>query len=191
MRDIKIVNGLKKLIVSIPPLALLFLCISCSGVNYSVFRGNRHAQKLERDHSSYPTKGSRGTYKVGAPYTISGKEYYPEENRFYRETGIASWYGEEFHRKKTANGDIFDMNSMTAAHRTLPMPSVVRVVNLENGKSVLLLVNDRGPFAKNRIIDVSKMAAQKLGFLKMGTTHVRVEFMEKETKKLLKSRGLL
>ena len=116
-----------------------------------------------------------GTYKVGNPYQIEGAWYYPAEEPDYGETGIASWYGEQFHGKRTANGAIYDMNALTAAHRTLPMPFQVRVTNLENGRSIVLIVNDRGPYARGRIIDVSRRAAQLLGFQKQGTTVVRVE----------------
>ncbi len=129
-------------------------------------------------------KGQGGTYKVGTPYKIMGTWYYPQEDYNYSEVGEASWYGEDFHAKKTANGENFDMNTLTAAHRTLPLPSIVRVTNLENGRSLVLRVNDRGPYAKNRIIDVSKRSAQLLGFQTKGTAKVRVEILEKESKEL-------
>lgn len=122
-----------------------------------------------------------GTYKVGNAYQIMGQWYYPEENYNYSEEGIASWYGDDFHAKTTANGEEYDMNSLTAAHRTLPLPSIVRVTNLENGRSLVLRVNDRGPYAKNRIIDVSKRAAELLGFKTKGTAKVRVEILPKES----------
>lgn len=128
--------------------------------------------------------GQGGSYKVGKPYKILGKWYYPKEDYGYKEVGVASWYGEDFHAKKTANGERYDMNSLTAAHRTLPLPSIVKVTNLENGRSLVLRVNDRGPYAKSRIIDVSKRASQLLGFHTQGTTKVRVEVMEKESKAL-------
>ena len=128
--------------------------------------------------------GQGGTYKVGNPYKIMGKWYYPQEDYDYSEVGTASWYGKDFHAKRTANGEKYDMYSLTAAHRTLPLPSIVKVTNLENGRSLVLRVNDRGPYAKNRIIDVSKRASQLLGFYTQGTTKVRVEVMEKESKAL-------
>lgn len=128
--------------------------------------------------------GQGGTYKVGNPYKIMGKWYYPKEDYSYSEVGTASWYGKDFHAKRTANGEKYDMNSLTAAHRTLPLPSIVKVTNLENGRSLVLRVNDRGPYAKSRIIDVSKRASQLLGFFTQGTTKVRVEVMEKESKAL-------
>jgi len=123
----------------------------------------------------------KGMYKVGTPYQIDGVWYYPAEDLSYQETGIASWYGEQFHAKETANGEVFDLNAMTAAHRTLPMPSIVQVTNLENGRSVELRVNDRGPFARGRIIDVSRRAAQLLGFEQNGTAKVRVRILPEES----------
>ncbi|MDA9179942.1 septal ring lytic transglycosylase RlpA family protein [Emcibacteraceae bacterium] len=113
--------------------------------------------------------------KVGNPYQIAGKWYTPKIDPTYNQVGIASWYGPDFHKKQTANGEIFDMNALTAAHTTLPMPSYVRVTNLENKRSLILRVNDRGPFVGNRLIDVSRRGAQLLGFEKRGTTRVRVE----------------
>lgn len=129
-------------------------------------------------------KGQGGCYKVGNPYKIMGKWYYPKEDYNYSEVGIASWYGEDFHAKKTANGESYDMHALTAAHRTLPLPSIVKVTNLENGRSLVLRVNDRGPYAKNRIIDISKRGAQLLGFQTQGTAKVRVEVMADESKQL-------
>jgi rare lipoprotein A len=118
-----------------------------------------------------------GIYKVGNPYQIQGTWYYPHEQPDYDETGIASWYGPNFHGGRTANGEIFDENGLTAAHRTLPMPVNVRVTNLENGKSIIVRVNDRGPYARGRIIDVSKAAAKLLGFWGQGTAKVRVTYV--------------
>src|SRR5690242_12256883 len=118
-----------------------------------------------------------GIYKVGQPYQIDGTWYYPAEDFNYDETGIASWYGEAFHAKVTANGEVFDLNALTAAHKTLPMPCIVQVTNLENGRSIELRVNDRGPFVRGRIIDVSRRAAQLLGFEGQGTTKVRVQVL--------------
>ncbi len=117
-----------------------------------------------------------GTYKVGSPYQIGGVWYYPKEDTFYDETGIASWYGADFHGKSTANGERYDMNTLTAAHRTLPLPTIVRVTNLDNGRSIRLRVNDRGPYARGRVIDVSSKAADLLGFKNRGTARVRVQF---------------
>lgn len=129
-------------------------------------------------------KESLGVYKIGAPYQVNGIWYRPEENYKYKEVGIASWYGPDFHNGITANGERYDMHALTAAHRTLPLPSIAKVTNLENGRSVFVRVNDRGPFVNNRIIDVSKKAAEMLGFEDQGTAKVRVEIMEDESKAL-------
>jgi rare lipoprotein A len=120
-----------------------------------------------------------GIYKVGQPYQIEGTWYYPREQPDYDETGVASWYGPTFHGQHTANGEIFDANGISAAHRTLPMPVNVRVTDLENGKSLIVRVNDRGPFARGRIIDVSAAAAKLLGFYGKGTAKVRVTYMSR------------
>lgn len=127
-------------------------------------------------------KTTTGVYKVGKPYQVEGAWYYPAVDYNYDETGIASWYGPNFHGKFTANGERYDMNALTAAHRTLPMPSFVRVTNLENGRSVVLKVNDRGPFARGRIIDVSRRAAQLLGFENKGTARVNVAILPDESR---------
>src|SRR5260221_266444 len=105
----------------------------------------------------------KGIYKVGKPYQIDGAWYYPAEDWSYDETGIASWYGEAFHGKDTANGETFDLNAMSAAHRTLPLPTIVQVTNLDNGRSIQIRINDRGPYARGRIIDMSRRSAQLLG----------------------------
>ena len=132
--------------------------------------------------SNAPVPGAGiGIYKIGKPYQIDGTWYYPAEDWTYNETGIASWYGEQFHGRYTANGEIFDLNGLTAAHRTLPMPTVVRVTNLENGRSIAVRVNDRGPYARGRIIDLSRRAAQLLGFEGQGTAKVRVQIMVPES----------
>jgi rare lipoprotein A len=134
-----------------------------------------------------PPQNGGGVYKVGNPYQIDGVWYYPAVDYSYAETGIASWYGPNFHGKYTANGELYDMNDLTAAHRTLPLPSIVRVTNLENGRSIKLKVNDRGPFAKGRIIDVSRRGAQLLGFDGKGTAQVRIEIVADESRAIAAS----
>ncbi len=124
-----------------------------------------------------PPPKAVGVYKVGEPYQVAGVWYYPREQPDYDETGIASWYGPGFQGKPTANGETYDMNALTAAHKTLPMPVNVRVTNLENGRSIVLKVNDRGPFVHGRIIDVSRRGAQLLGFGGSGTAPVRVQIL--------------
>src|SRR3979490_2860687 len=124
-----------------------------------------------------PVPKGGGTYRVGKPYTVAGRVYVPEEDTEYREEGMASWYGDDFHGRLTANGEVFDMGSLTAAHPTLPMPSYARVTNLRNGKSLVVRVNDRGPYHGNRLIDVSNKAAELLEFKGNGVARVRVEYV--------------
>lgn len=118
-----------------------------------------------------------GRYHVGKPYVIAGVTYVPQENPDYRAEGIASWYGDAFHGRLTSNGEVFDMRSISAAHPTLPLPSYVRVTNLSNRRSLIVRVNDRGPFHANRVIDLSSRAAEMLGFRDRGTARVRVEYV--------------
>ncbi len=152
---------------------LTFTIASCSETTFLINSAKRIG-----------TWGDNPTYKVGNPYKINGKWYYPAVNYEYDEVGYASWYGPGFHGKKTANGEIFNQNLISAAHRTLPLPSIVKVTNLENGKVLSFVrVNDRGPFAKNRIIDLSKEAARELGFINRGVAKVRVEILEDESRK--------
>lgn len=124
---------------------------------------------------------SRGMFKVGKPYTIDGRTYTPFLPTSYKESGISSWYGSEFHDKSTANGEIFDKHQLTAAHKTLPLPSVVRVTNQRNGKSAVLRVNDRGPFVDTRLIDLSEASAKALGFYGQGLAPVVVELLPRES----------
>ena len=129
-------------------------------------------------HAGGPTQGY---YKIGQPYQIDGVTYTPAVDYDYDETGIASWYGPNFDGKITANGELYDMNEVTGAHRTLPMPSLVRVTNLDNGRSIVVRVNDRGPYARGRILDMSRRGAQLLGYEKTGTAKVRVQIMARES----------
>jgi rare lipoprotein A len=125
---------------------------------------------------------SSGVYKIGNPYKVGSVWYYPKENFNLVETGIASWYGPGFHDGRTANGEIFDQGELTAAHRTLQLPSLARVTNLENGRSVVVRVNDRGPFKNGRVMDVSQRAAELLDFANKGTARIRIEVLEKESR---------
>lgn len=126
-----------------------------------------------------PIPKGGGHYKVGKPYRIAGRKYYPKEDVTYDETGIASWYGPKFHKRSTSNGEWFDMNDLTAAHTTLPMPTYAKVTNLENGRTLVVRINDRGPYIANRIIDLSKRSAEVLGVKKKGTARVRVQYIGK------------
>ena len=151
--------------------ALLANCSSGVDSRYGVSASPR----VVSDGDPVPKGG--GVYRVGAPYVVAGQTYYPEENPHYRAEGLASWYGEDFHGRQTANGEIFDLNGISAAHPTLPLPSYVRVTNLSNGRSLIVRVNDRGPYHSNRIIDLSAKAARLLGFSNAGTAWVRVEYI--------------
>jgi rare lipoprotein A len=124
-----------------------------------------------------PVPKGGGTYRVGKPYIVAGRVYVPEEDVNYREEGLASWYGDDFHGRLTANGEVFDMASLSAAHPTLPMPCYARVTNLSNGKSLIVRVNDRGPYHGNRLMDVSSRAAELLEFRGNGVARVRVEYV--------------
>src|ERR1700754_5156306 len=124
-----------------------------------------------------PVPKGGGTYRVGKPYMVAGRVYVPEEDPNYRAEGMASWYGDDFHGRLTANGEVFDMASLTAAHPTLPIPCYARVTNLSNGKSLIVRVNDRGPYHGNRVMDVSSRAAELLEFKSNGVARVRVEYV--------------
>ena len=152
---------------------LLSILQGCtSSVEVAANIGKKYFNKKDNVYKSSPI------YKVGNKYQVKGKFYYPEKNMFYNETGIASWYGPKFHGKLTANGEIYNQNALTAAHKTLPLPSAVKVTNLENNKSLILRVNDRGPFVNDRIIDLSSKAADLLGLKKKGTGLVRVTILQ-------------
>ena len=120
-----------------------------------------------------------GRDQVGRPYKVKGKWYYPKEQPGYKKTGKASWYGDAFHGRLTANGEIYDMTHLTAAHPTMPLPSYARVTNLKNGSSVMVRVNDRGPYAHGRVIDLSKRAAEMLDYTHSGIADVRVEYVSR------------
>src|ERR1700730_4484626 len=150
--------------------ALGFVLSACASSGPELGGGNRSGY-----HRGQPS------YKVGAAYQVKGEWYYPRVDYNYDETGMASWYGEAFDGKATANGEIYDLNQLTAAHKTLPLPSIGEVSNLRNGRSLRLRVNDRGPYANARIIDVSRRAAQLLGFEMAGTTPVRVRILKDES----------
>lgn len=137
---------------------------------------------LFRSFGGY-SSDSKATYKIGESYQIKGKWYTPKEDYSYHEKGVASWYQEE-NGKLTANGEKYDENIMSASHKTLPLPSIVRITNLENGNVSIVRVNDRGPFVNNRLIDVSQKAAEQLEFNMTGTTLVKVEILADESKRL-------
>jgi rare lipoprotein A len=136
--------------------------------------GTSASQRVFVDGQQIPKGG--GTYKIGSPYKIGTRWYTPTEDPNYDRRGLGSWYGSDFHGRKTANGEIFDMNALTAAHPTLPIPSYAYVTNLSNNRTVLVRINDRGPYAHDRIIDLSRRSARELGFEQNGVTQVRVKY---------------
>lgn len=168
------------------PLVAIFCLSSCSN-GHSVSRPKVDKAYRELSKEDPHNKKYRGHYKVGNKYRIKGRTYKPKAFSSYSKTGMASWYGKRygFHGKDTANGDLYNKNLLTAAHKTLPMPSLVRVTNLENNKSLIVMVNDRGPYAYNREIDLSERAAQILKFRHKGTAKVKVQYLPRETEELL------
>lgn len=124
-----------------------------------------------------PVPKGGGVYRVGKPYVVAGREYVPREDVNYTAVGLASWYGDDFHGRYTANGEIFDMNSISAAHPTMPLPSYARITNLSNHRSIIVRINDRGPYVGNRVIDVSVRTAKLLGFYGNGVARVKVEYV--------------
>jgi len=137
--------------------------------------GVKASPRVTTKRSRLPRGGGRD--QVGKPYKVKGKWYYPKEDRNYAKTGAASWYGDAFHGRLTANGEIYDMTHLTAAHPTMPLPSYARVTNTKNGASVIVRVNDRGPYANGRIIDLSKRAAELLDYTHAGVAKVKVEYV--------------
>lgn len=161
----------------------LLVCVALGGCNVAdrvessidPRYGVSASPRVVADGEPVPRGG--GNYKVGKPYTIAGRTYVPKEDPTYVAEGTASWYGRDFHGRKTANGEIFDMGSISVAHKTLPMPSYVRVTNLSNKRSIIARVNNRGPYVGDRLVDVSYRTAELLGFAGNGITKVRVEYI--------------
>ena len=142
---------------------------------FSQAQYGRASQRVVADGAPVPHGG--GQYLVGHPYTIAGRTYYPSENDSYTAVGMASWYGSAFQGRRTANGEIYDMSSITAAHPTMPLPSYARVTNLGNNRSIIVRVNDRGPYSGGRVMDLSSRVADLLEFKGAGTAHVKVEYV--------------
>ncbi|WP_336294860.1 septal ring lytic transglycosylase RlpA family protein [Bartonella sp. CB169] len=172
-------------------IVISLLLISCSTnktTNFAITNSDQHtvtdantpvSPKKILSEKKQSKKKRSGRAVVGKPYHIKGKWYYPQNDPTYKRVGEASWYGSDFHGRLTANGEVYDMNLLTAAHPTMPLPSYARVTNLQNGSSIIVRVNDRGPFMKNRIIDLSKQAAEVLGYANAGVTNVKVEYISK------------
>ncbi|WP_375623625.1 MULTISPECIES: septal ring lytic transglycosylase RlpA family protein [unclassified Bartonella] len=164
----------------------LVSCCASQTMNFSI-KDSYHNKPIDVNTSVLPQQVSnkknqseekkRGRAIVGKPYQIKGKWYYPQNDPTYKRVGEASWYGSDFHGRLTANGEIYDMNLLTAAHPTMPLPSYARVTNLKNGSSIIVRVNDRGPFMKDRIIDLSREAATILGYVDRGVADVKVEYI--------------
>jgi rare lipoprotein A len=169
------ISSLRKAIVLI---AVGLALASCSSSGKQQARQDPFAGK---GSPHYPGKGpvpwGGGRYHVGKPYQVAGRWFEPKEQPDYDKKGVASWYGEAFNRRKTSNGEWFDMTRLTAAHPTLPLPSYVKVTNLENGREVVVRLNDRGPFVGTRIIDLSKRTAEVLDFKHKGKAEVRVQYI--------------
>ncbi len=157
-------------------LSIFFIQSCTSGVEVAVNVGKKYLiPKEDRSLIANPI------YKIGNKYKVKGKFYFPKKDFSYNKTGIASWYGPKFHGKLTANGEIYNQNALTAAHKTLPMPSAVKVTNLQNNKSIILRINDRGPFVNDRIIDLSSKAADLLDLKRKGTGLVRVVILKEKS----------
>jgi rare lipoprotein A len=137
--------------------------------------GVKASPRVSNLRTNLPRGGGRD--QTGKPYMVRGKMYYPKEDKGYKKVGAASWYGDAFHGRLTANGEIYDMTHLTAAHPTMPLPSYARVTNLKNGSSVIVRVNDRGPYSDGRIIDLSKQAADMLDYSHVGVAKVQVEYV--------------
>lgn len=150
---------------------------SLTGVSRPAFSEDEYGVKSSpRVASSDNVPKGGGHFKLGSPYKVAGRWYVPREDPNYQASGVASWYGADFHGRRTANGEVFDAKALTAAHPTLPLPSYAYVTNLENGKTVLVRVNDRGPYVNDRLIDMSYAAAKHLGYTNNGRARVRVRF---------------
>ena len=143
--------------------------------HFSQAKYGRASRKVVADGAPVPHGG--GQYLVGRPYTVAGHRYYPAENPSYTAVGMASWYGAAFHGRRTANGEVYDMASLSAAHPTMPLPSYARVTNLGNGYSIIVRVNDRGPYHAGRVMDVSSRVADVLDMKAMGTAKVKVDYV--------------
>lgn len=149
---------------------------SLHGSRYDPRLGVSASEKVVADGDAVPRGG--GGYLTGRPYSIAGRSYVPQQRADgYSAVGTASWYGDAFHGRRTANGEIFDKGSISAAHPTLPLPSYVRVTNINNGRSMIVRVNDRGPYHGGRVMDVSQRVAETLDFRRAGTARVRVDYV--------------
>jgi rare lipoprotein A len=170
-------NALRSIAAFIAGMSLLLSVLALVGCSSKAKRDPFAGLGSPMYKGTGPLPKGGGRYVVGEPYEIAGVWFYPKEEPGYDKTGIASWYGPQFHRRMTSNREWFDMEYLSAAHPTLPLPSYAKVTNLENGREIVVRVNDRGPFVDDRIIDLSKKAADVLGFRLKGTAHVRLQYV--------------
>jgi rare lipoprotein A len=161
--------------LSIAAILLPVLVAGCAGSSTVRKESTAYSPRVVAVGAYVPKGGGR--HKLGSPYSVGGIVYVPRHEPDYDRIGTASWYGQDFHGRRTANGEIYDMNRLTAAHPTLPLPSLVEVTNLENGRRLIVRVNDRGPFRKGRIIDLSSRTAELLEMRRAGTARVRVRYI--------------
>lgn len=182
---VKYLQVLKRVVVGSVVASLLSACSQASGpsssspfsVSRPLFSESKYGKSSPRvtTHRG-PLKKGGGYRRLGKPYKIAGQWYVPRHDPNYDQVGVASWYGYDFHGRKTANGELFDMHALTAAHPTLPLPSYAYVTNLDNNRTVLVRINDRGPYVGGRIIDLSQASAKALGYLRQGRARVRVKY---------------
>lgn len=170
-------NAVRSIAAFIAGMSLLLSVLSLVGCSTNGKRDPFAGIGSPMYKGSGPLPKGGGRYQVGEPYQVAGVWFYPQEDPHYDKTGIGSWYGPQFHRRMTSNGEWFDMNYLSAAHPTLPLPSYVKVTSLENGREIVVRVNDRGPFVDSRLIDLSKKSADALGFRTRGTTPLRVQYI--------------
>ncbi len=168
--------------------SMAFVMGACAGKDNAVASPTQKASSKAGALESVtePPRQQVKAMRVGKPYRKAGQLFRPKADWTYSKVGIASWYGGKFHGRKTASGELFDQHALTAAHKTLPLPVIAKVTNLANGRSVKVRINDRGPFAHDRLIDVSEAAARQLGFIDQGTAKVRVEVLPAESLALIK-----
>ena len=171
---------MNKALRSFTLIVIVMVLASCANSGRYTQRNDSHPSYISKDIDFADVEPQFEPYNPAnsRPYRVLGKQYFPlETGKGYTKTGIASWYGQKFHGHLTANGEVYNMFAMSAAHKTLPLPSFVRVTNLENGKQAVVRVNDRGPFHNNRVIDLSYAAAMKLGVLSTGTAKVKLDVL--------------
>jgi rare lipoprotein A len=169
--------GIAGIVAALIGILAIFPLSGCSSSNKTAKLDPFAGQGSPRYPGNGPLPRGGGRYHVGEPYQVAGRWFTPKEQPGYDKVGLASWYGQQFHRRQTSNGEWFDMNYLTAAHATLPLPSYAKVTNLQNGREVIVRINDRGPSVGDRIIDLSRQAATVLAFKEQGKAQVRVQYL--------------